>query len=136
MRVLIAEDDQSVRIALRMVLADAGHEVFEASSTAEVRALLFPVIPDALIVDAGLPGDGVELWRELQASTTYRGRAILVSGDPTALRGMRSDANVFAKPFDFDALLERIRRVGTPSSGEVRGRLGQDPPGRRLPGTG
>jgi DNA-binding response OmpR family regulator len=136
MRVLIAEDDASLRTALRLVFADAGHEVFEASSVSGVRDLLFPVIPDALIIDAGLPGDGVALWRELQANTAYRGRAILVTGDPPTLRGLSAEADVFAKPFDYGALLARVRAAGGGATDSVKGRPSGDHGDQRLPSTG
>lgn len=136
MRVLIAEDDRSLRSALRMVLKDAGHEVFMASTVAEARSTLFPALPDVILVDASIPGDGVALWQELQASTSYRGRAFLMTGDPTTLGALKRRADVFAKPFDYDVLLAQVREVGGGGESPLKEPREGDPRGRRLPSTG
>ena len=136
MRVLIADDDHALRTAMRLVFEESGHEVFQASSVEEVRDMLFPVLPEALLIDAGLRGGGLALWEELQATTHYRGRALLITGDPLALGALKTRADVFAKPFDYDVLLDHVQRIAAPADESVRERLAEDRSGRRLPGTG
>jgi two-component system KDP operon response regulator KdpE len=137
MRVLIADDDSALRKALQLVLEDAGHEVFQAESAIDARSMLSPMLPDILIIDAGLRHGGLAFWQELQASTMYRGRAILITGDLATLGSLRDHPHVFAKPFDYDALLAHVRRLGAPGHDGTRAPLLEgDPPNRRLPSMG
>ena len=108
MRILIADDDPSLRIALRLVLEDAGHDVVEATAEPEARFRLREGRVDIALVDAGMSGTGVRLWQDLQADEAWHGRALLVTGDPWSLGALAEHADVLGKPFDFEALLARI----------------------------
>lgn len=111
MRLLIADDDPSLRLALRLVLEDAGHSVREVDTVAQALAALASESIDLAVVDAGLSGRGVDLWRSI---VRERGpaRALLVTGDPVALGSLASHDSVLGKPFDFRDLLERIAQAG------------------------
>ena len=112
MRLLIADDDQAVRIALRMVLEAAGHEVIGAASDAEARVALGQNRLDFALVDAGMSGRGVELWRHMTESAPGPGRVLLLTGDLQALGQLADGSAVLGKPFDFDRLLSRIQALG------------------------
>ncbi len=113
MRLLIADDDPSLRLALRMVLEDAGHEVVEAATEPAAREALASVRPDFALIDAGMSGRGVELWRDLRATSPER--VLLLTGDAPTLGDLAEEASVVSKPFDFDRLLARIESVGARS---------------------
>ena len=116
LRLLIADDDPSLRIALQLVFEQAGHQVFPAESAAEVRATLSTVPVDAVLLDAGLREGGIELWQELEADESLRGRALLLTGNLPALGPLRDHDRVLGKPFDYDALLERVEALGSRAS--------------------
>lgn len=107
-RILIADDDPSLRIALRLVLEDAGHDVIEATAEPEARFRLREGRVDIALIDAGMSGTGMRLWTELQNDSAWHGRAVLVTGDPWSLGSIAEHDDVLGKPFDFEALLARI----------------------------
>lgn len=108
LRLLIADDDPTLRIALRLVLEDAGHEVVEATTEPEARFRLREGRVDLALIDAGMSGLGVRMWSELQREPAWHGRALLVTGDPWSLGPLADHADVLGKPFDYDQLLSRI----------------------------
>ncbi|MDP2299234.1 MAG: response regulator, partial [Actinomycetota bacterium] len=65
MRVLIAEDEALIRMDLREMLAEEGHEVVgEARDGAEAIALARELAPDIVFMDVKMPGtDGIEAAR-------------------------------------------------------------------------
>ncbi|GAB4289996.1 MAG: response regulator [Coriobacteriia bacterium] len=62
MRVLIAEDEALIRMDLREMLAEEGHDVVgEARDGAEAIALARELAPDVIFMDVKMPGtDGLE----------------------------------------------------------------------------
>jgi len=112
MRLLVADDDSSLRLALRLVLEDAGHDVLEASSVLEARSLITAHRPDFVLIDAGMCQEGVNLWDELVSDIRFRGRAVLLTGDLTTLGLLGHHHAVVSKPFDYDRLLHRIEKAG------------------------
>ncbi|MEQ1855314.1 MAG: response regulator [Longimicrobiales bacterium] len=112
MRLLVVDDDPSLRTALQMVFEDAGHEVWLAASVAEARAHLERAHVDATLIDAGVSGSGVALWRELEADHRWTGRVLLLTGNLPSLGLLRSHARVIAKPFDYGVLLHYLEELG------------------------
>ncbi len=67
-RVVIVEDDEDGREALRMQLVMAGHEVHEAKDGITGIEVVQRVRPDVVLLDIGLPGiDGYEVARRLRS---------------------------------------------------------------------
>jgi response regulator NasT len=62
MRVVIAEDEALIRMDLREMLEEEGHEVVgEASNGADAVALTRELLPDVVFMDVKMPGvDGIE----------------------------------------------------------------------------
>ena len=130
MRLLVADDDSSLRLALRLVLEDAGHDVLEASSVSEARRLVAAHRPDFVLIDAGMCQEGVNLWDELVSDIRFRGRVLLLTGDLTTLGLLGHHHAVVSKPFDYERLLHRVEKAGPRPGGEgpADGPLGEDPP--------
>jgi two-component system, OmpR family, KDP operon response regulator KdpE len=64
-RVLVVEDDQSIRRMLRFSLRDAGFNISEASTGKEALQTLEKDVPAAVVLDLGLPdslGGAVLEW--------------------------------------------------------------------------
>ncbi|MBT8488208.1 MAG: response regulator [Gemmatimonadetes bacterium] len=132
MRLLVADDDSSLRLAIRLVLEDAGHDVLEASSVREVRGLITAHRPDFILIDGGMCQEGVDLWDELVSDIRYRGRVLLLTGDTTTLGALGHHDAVVGKPFDYERLLHRIEKAGPRPGGgtpvDPERTIGEDPP--------
>jgi len=67
--IVIADNSDKLRLALRLVLEHAGHQVIEVSDGAEAARLCASNNPDLLIYDIGLPNkDGLETIGDLRRS--------------------------------------------------------------------
>ena len=68
-KILIVEDDVTLRKTLAEKFKEKGYGVLEASAASEVQALLATEKPKAIVLDLILPAkDGVSLLEELRAS--------------------------------------------------------------------
>jgi DNA-binding NtrC family response regulator len=67
-KILVVDDDQSIRLLYREELQQEGHEVITAGSAAEGLALVASERPDVVTLDIKMPGqDGLTALRELKA---------------------------------------------------------------------
>ena len=77
MRVLVVDDDRSMRTLLKALLAHAGYEVYEAENGQQGFEMALEIAPQIMIVDWMMPEmDGIELTRALRQ--TKLGRAIYI----------------------------------------------------------
>lgn len=110
-RILVIEDDASIRRLICRALDLDGYASDEASNAGQALALVEEAPPDAIILDLGLPDrDGSELLPGLKQS----GAAVLVltARDEIAEKVALLDAGAddyVTKPFDTDELLARVR---------------------------
>ncbi|MCA9669908.1 MAG: sigma-54-dependent Fis family transcriptional regulator [Myxococcales bacterium] len=116
MRILLAEDDRTVRVTLRDALEDAGHEVVACADGSRARAALERERFDLLLSDVRMPGeDGITLFRHARrlpgCCAVILMTAFAAVEDAVAV--MREGAHDYiTKPFDIDELLLRVERVG------------------------
>ena len=69
-RILVVDDEQPIRRALKVNLAARGYVVDVAATGEEALLLAAQSKPDAVLLDLGLPGiDGVEVIRGLRGWT-------------------------------------------------------------------
>ena len=106
--ILVADDDPSLRLALTLTFERRGHRVLAAADTDSARELLVEQRPDAALIDAGMPRDGVALWRECHDGPDPLTAALLLTGDVGALGELAYHPQVLAKPFAFGALVQRV----------------------------
>lgn len=115
-RLLIAEDDPSLRDVLVRALRAEG---FEASAVATGRELLARAAgdpaPDALVVDVGLPdSDGRDVCQALRGQGNWTPVLFLTARDTMAdrLAGFRAGGDDYVtKPFDLDEVVERLQAL-------------------------
>jgi CheY-like chemotaxis protein len=113
-RVLVVEDNRSVRTVICFTLSEAGYNVYEACDGVEALDALKKRRYDAVLTDYHMPKmDGLELLDLTQARWPYT-PVILASSDiflieqlPTSL--LAQAYAVLPKPFDSSALLHTVR---------------------------
>jgi DNA-binding response OmpR family regulator len=113
-RLLVVDDDPSVRAMLREYLEGHAFDVAEAGSGAQMRESLERELPDAVLLDLRLPGeDGLSLARWLREH--YDLGIIMVTASADVIDrvvGLEIGADDYiAKPFDPRELLARVKSV-------------------------
>jgi two-component system, OmpR family, response regulator MprA len=138
MRLLVVDDDRALRDVLRRALTLAGYEVLLADSGAGALAELTSGVPDAVVLDIGLPDiDGLDVCRLLRREGNRVPVLMLTARDAVSDRidGLDAGADDYlVKPFDIDelkarlrALLRRARGEGDENGGLSFGELRLDP---------
>jgi len=109
-RILIVEDDDTVRSLMRELMARRGIETLEARDGIEGLAVAKAEAPDLIVLDVSMPGrDGVALLEELKRDPQTAGRpVVMLSGslDPNhaaQARGLGAVA-FLNKPLNGDVL--------------------------------
>src|SRR6185369_13666714 len=139
-RLLIVDDDPSVRSMLLEYLEGHGYTVAEAASGAQMREQIEQELPDAVLLDIRLPGeDGLVLARYLREHYEVGIIMVTASGDVVdRVVGLELGADDYiAKPFDLRELLARIKSVlrrlqaKPPTKDSAPASAGQQQPPRR-----
>ena len=109
--VLIVEDEPQVMRLLQAAVERGGYRAETASSGREAMHLTANAVPQAALVDLGLPDrDGMDVVKQLSDKSVV---VIVVSArDTTAQKVAALDlgaADYIVKPFDTDELLARLR---------------------------
>lgn len=113
-RLLVVDDDPTVRGMLREYLEGHGFAVDEAGSGEQMRERMERELPDAVLLDVRLPGeDGLVLARHLREHHDVAIIMVTASGDVVdRVVGLELGADDYiAKPFDLRELLARLRSV-------------------------
>lgn len=111
-RVLIVDDEISIRSLLRMNLSNAHYEICEASTGLEGLEKTATFHPHLIILDLGLPDmNGFEVLKKLRSWTTVPVIILTVSDDePTKVMLLDAGADDYlTKPFGPEELLARVR---------------------------
>jgi two-component system, OmpR family, KDP operon response regulator KdpE len=111
-RILIVDDEQSVRCFLSTTLTSQGYRIEEAVSGQEALIKIKSHQPDLIILDLGLPDlDGIEVTRQIRQQTRIPIIILSVRGseaDKIAALDAGAD-DYLTKPFSAGELLARIR---------------------------
>lgn len=128
MRILVVEDEATLRRQLVQAIAAAGHTVEEAADGEQAHYLGDVESFDAAVLDLGLPGmDGLTVLRHWRS--VGRSMPVLILTARSAwhekVAGMDAGADDYlAKPFHMEELLARLRallrRAGAHTSAEWR----------------
>ena len=116
MRVLLAEDEETIAVTLRDALEEAGHEVVHAPDTDTALALLESAAPDLVLTDIRMPGaGGMEVLRRSIEGAPDR-VVVMMTGYGTveqAVEAMRlGAAHYVQKPFSNEAVVGIVERLG------------------------
>jgi DNA-binding NtrC family response regulator len=114
-RILIVDDESSVRFGLREFFLAKGYVIEEAASCAEAERTWRAGRPDIAIVDYNLPdGDGIDVLLRLKEFDSSVPVIILTAHGSIdlAVRAIKEGAEQFlTKPVELPALLLVVRRV-------------------------
>ena len=111
-RILVVDDDESIRQIVRLCLTDEGFEVCEAPNGQAALDALPEFQPDLILLDLRMPVmDGWEFARRYEKG---RGPHVPIVAFVAALNAeqecaMLTAASILTKPFDLDDLLAAVR---------------------------
>ncbi|HEY6105036.1 MAG TPA: response regulator, partial [Anaeromyxobacteraceae bacterium] len=114
-RILIVDDEQNARVALRTILAEEGYEVAEAADGEEGLQLLGSFAPAAVLADVRMPRlDGITLLKRAreEGSDAVFVMMTAFASIEAAVEAMRAGAeNYLVKPLDVNAVLVVLEKA-------------------------
>ena len=117
-RILVIDDEKSIRMLLRKVLERAGHQVTEASDGEEGIALYRQAPADLVITDVFMPKkDGVETIADLRRDDPeVKIIAMTAHGEREGYNFLRvaealGAAHTLGKPFAVDDVLNAVKTL-------------------------
>ena len=118
-KILIADDEKSIRIVLRKYLTSQGHEVVEASDGREALSILKSGDVDLAFVDIKMPGrTGIEILDEVKDVPI-----VIVTAYGTmdfTISAMEKGAvDYITKPFSFEDIEKVLKKVLSSSTQEI-----------------
>ncbi len=114
-KILVADDDRTIRRNLVLLLRAEGYETLEAADGRQALGLIAGENPDAVLLDLKMPGrDGMEVLGELGPKLADLPVIVVTAlgGSSVAIEAMRRGAyDYLTKPFDLDEVLMTLRRA-------------------------
>lgn len=115
MNILVVDDERNIRLTLRDILQDEGHQVFLAESAEMGLKILADETVDFVILDVRLPNmNGVDMFREIRKTNTDLDVLMISghSGIETAVRAVKLGAYDFLeKPLALEKILTAVRNI-------------------------
>jgi two-component system KDP operon response regulator KdpE len=114
LRILVVDDEKSIRSFLKTSLSAYGYGVFEATKGKEALTESVSAHPDAIILDLGLPDmDGREVIAKIRKRTKTPIIILSVRDDPLEkISALDAGADDYlTKPFSVGELLARLKAV-------------------------
>jgi two-component system KDP operon response regulator KdpE len=111
-RILVVDDEEQIRRALRVALRANSYEVIEAADGETGLDLAAAERPDLIVLDLALPDlDGVDVCRRVREWSRVPVIVLSAAGDDDAkVRALDADADDYVtKPFSVPELLARMR---------------------------
>src|SRR5579871_1467276 len=111
--VLIVDDERSIRVSLRTILANFGFEIVEAARGEEALALVRTAQFDAVLLDINMPGmGGIDVCRIMRRTAPTLPIVMLTVQDSEDRKVEALDAGAddyITKPFQLRELTARLR---------------------------
>lgn len=114
-RILVVDDEESIRESLRMILEYEGYQVEEAKNGEDAIEAVRRHVPEAILLDIKMPGlDGLSVLRQLQ-DRGYDVPVIIITGHgdvSTAVEATKAGAfDFFEKPLQRERVLVSLRNA-------------------------
>jgi len=117
-RILVIDDQDSIRRVVRRALERDGHEVFDASDGELGMEILESQSFDVVITDIFMPGqDGIVTLRQIRKRFPAVKVIVISGGDSSGLLDLRQDAELLGavkslqKPFNAGEIMDVVRSV-------------------------
>ena len=116
-RILIADDDSTIRRFLATLLADRGYEIHEAPDGEQAFRIAGELMPDLMLLDLIMPyRDGFDVLQDLKRQdTTARIPIIIMSvkdREEEIVKGFDLGAEDYVvKPFNSLELISRVKKI-------------------------
>ena len=116
-KVAVVDDDREIREALKDALEMAGYDVHVVPNGLKLMGVLQVIHPDVILLDVMMSWiDGVDLCYALKANHAYSEIPVIFMSARTSpedvRRGMDAGAaDYITKPFDLQALLDRLESI-------------------------
>ncbi|MDF1819357.1 MAG: phosphate regulon transcriptional regulator PhoB [Immundisolibacteraceae bacterium] len=126
-RILIVDDEASIRDMLTFALGNAGYEPLTAADARAGELIIADQSPDLLLLDWMMPGEnGVSFCRRLRSQSATRDIPIIMltarDTEEDVLAGLDAGADDYlGKPFSTRELLGRVKAVLRRTTPEVVG---------------
>ena len=126
-KVLVVDDEASIRDMLRLALEISDFECFEAADIHEAYRLITDKSPDMVLLDWMLPGgSGIELLRRLKKEEATRVLPVIMltakTHEDNVVQGLEVGADDYIiKPFAPKELIARMKAILRRSSSEEGG---------------
>ncbi|HKY37601.1 MAG TPA: response regulator [Polyangiaceae bacterium] len=118
MRILVVEDQDSIRRMIEALVQARGYQVTAVSSGAKAIDVALTVPPDIVLLDLNLPGqyDGFDVCQRLRSDPATRHVPVVIisamDDDESRARATAAGATAYyTKPFSPIALLKEIDRL-------------------------
>ena len=114
-KILVVDDDKSIRLVLSTALTRSGFLVKTSATTAGFWSLLNDDEFDVMITDVGLPdGDTLDVLPKIQ-TLNPKMKIIVISAKSTLITAVRAEKKgafyYFPKPFDLDELIGLVNKI-------------------------
>jgi two-component system alkaline phosphatase synthesis response regulator PhoP len=116
-RILIADDDTTIRLFIATLLRDRGYEIHEAPDGEQACRIASEVKPDLMLLDLIMPyRDGFDVLQELKSQDTTAGIPIIIMSvkdrEEEIVKGFDLGAEDYVvKPFNSLELVSRVRKI-------------------------
>ncbi len=114
-RILVVDDEESVREVLRRILELGGYEVIVAANGSQALELVTKQNPDLMLLDLRMPGkSGMEVLKEMKADYPDVAVIVVTAVDEVdiAIEAIRNGAyDYLHKPFDANVLIISVVRA-------------------------
>ena len=114
-RILVVDDDESLRRVMQMQLEEAGYEVLAVSQGQDALALMEDTTPALVITDLKMPGiSGLDLLRKLREAYPETTVIMITAFGTvsTAVEAMKAGAyDYITKPVDYEQLMLVVNRA-------------------------
>ena len=117
-RILVIDDQDSIRRVVRRALEQDDHEVFDASDGELGMEILESQSFDIVITDIFMPGqDGIVTLRQIRKRFPAIRVIVISGGDSSGMLDLREDAELLGavkslqKPFNGREIMDRVKSV-------------------------
>jgi DNA-binding response OmpR family regulator len=116
-RILVADDDSTIRRFIATLLADRGYEIHQAPDGEQAYRMAETLKPDLMLLDLIMPfRDGFDVLADLKRQETTRRIPIIIMSvkdrEEEIVKGFNLGAEDYVvKPFNSLELLSRIQKI-------------------------